>query len=107
MPGQLEFYNCLHKMDVNTGVWSELMATGPSDGGKKPAAKSGAGMVHYEGRLVLFGGCCGDIEQAIVHPGPWSQDQFTVGGTNELHVFEMEKGTCTMFVHSQCILFDL
>ena len=80
------YHDSLYQLDTDSLEWSQL----PSG----PMRKSGCGMVSYEDKLILFGGYgtpSGPIQTGAVFiensklPGR--------GWTNELHMFEIQKGT--------------
>ena len=87
-----ETYNGLHKLDTTTMRWSYINPNSPI----RPSAKTGCKMVCLPGnRLALFGGYTPKVVKKNKNP---FQKNATTGGTcNELHIFSIDKGTCTTY----------
>ena len=81
-----DFHDSLYQLDTESLEWSQL----PSG----PMRKYRCGMVSYEDKLILFGGY-GTLS-GPTQPGAEYIEDTTFPGcgwTNELHMFDVQKGT--------------
>ena len=74
----------LNQLDTQNYTWKQLSPH--INGG--PMKKSGCGMVFYQTKLVLFGGCTDVSPTGHTQPGASYMDE----RTNELHVFDLKEG---------------
>ena len=82
--GQKDYYNNLYQLDCNNFNWALLSSIG---GTNAPVAKTGCGMVYYSGKIVIFGGYCGQ-PTGPTQPGA----EYEAGKTNEIHQYNLEEG---------------
>ena len=75
----------LHQLDTRTWTWKQLSGTGPM-------RKSWCGMVAYDSKLVLFGGC--GPSSGPTQPGAEfiKRSDCNYGWTNELQIFNIQEG---------------
>ena len=74
-------HNSLFKLDLHTFQWEQVRVSNPSSG---PQRKSGSRMVSYgDNQLVVFAGSTGSDY------------------TDELHVFDLNKGECSLCTKPQ------
>ena len=91
-----KFYNSLHRLE-NVSQWLQLCPE--NEKADSPMAKSDAGMVRIGDNVLLFGGF--GIPHGPIQPGatftkaPGQSDGS--GWTNELHIFNIQNGTCAYF----------
>ena len=79
------YNDSLHQLDTDSLEWSQL----PSG----PMKKIRCGMVSYEDKLILFGGY--GTPSCPTQPGAEFVENRTTNGrgwTNELHMFDLQKG---------------
>ena len=82
---------CLYQLDPKSRKWQQLSSGGPM-------RKVGCGMVVYGRKLVLYGGY--GIPSGPTQPGAqFIEDSNGIGWTNELHMFDLEKG-----VYAFCVM---
>ena len=78
-------YNDLYCLDLNDMRWT--MCENKSDEDNTPGCKSGAGMVVWNGKLVLFGGY-GYPQKKVKDNINFRSDEIcNMGWTNDLHVY--------------------
>ena len=86
---QLDVQGTLHLLDTRSMRWKLI----PNEGG--PMKKAGCGMVIYDSKIILFGGY--GEPSGNIQPGSEfykGKDSNSANGwTNELHTFNLEKGT--------------
>ena len=77
----------LHQLDTRSWTWKQLSSAGPM-------RNQGCGMVAHDSKLVLFGGY--GVPSGPTQPGAEfvKNSKYTSGEgwTNELHVFDLNKG---------------
>lgn len=84
-------HGSLHQLDTKSWTWEELCNDGSPT--RPPMRKNGSGMVAFDSKLVLFGGCGYSAElvgaKYITEDGV-SQDGKSRLTTNELHIYDLE-----------------
>ena len=97
------YQDCLYQLDAKSKKWQQLFSSDklkkrPSGG--SPMSKDGCGMVAYGKKLVLFGGY--GVPSGATQPRAQFIENTSDAGsgwTNELHIFDLEKGVC---LHEFC-----
>ena len=91
-----KYQRSLHKLDTRSWTWKQLSSAGPM-------RKGGCGMVAHDSKLVLFGGF--GVPSGPTQPGAEfvKNSKYTSGEgwTNELYVFDLNKGM------GECILLSI
>ena len=91
----LHYYGFLHQLDTRSWTWKQLSSAAG------PMRKAGCGMVALDSKLVLFGGY-GDPSGPTQAGAEFVKgSKYTSGWTNELHVFDLNKGM------GKCILLSI
>ena len=85
------FYNSVHKLQLSTLEWKEIVKSNPARG---PLPKVGCGMVAYQQQLALIGGFS-SLPSGPLQSGAnfiRSQSNPRCGYTNEFHLLSIEEG---------------
>ena len=85
-----DYKSCLYQLNIESRKWQELSSSAG------PMRKVGCGIVAYEKKLVVFGGygypsLILATQQFVMNPIHRKDGR---GWTNELHIFDLEKGVC-------------
>ena len=82
-------HSTIHQFDTTKREWKQVRVQNPSKG---PGAKSGFGMVAYQGdKLALFAGH-GTSSGSTQHGAQFVRSSNTTGWSNELHLINLKKG---------------
>lgn len=85
------FYNSVHKLQLRSLEWKEIVESNPAD---RPQPKAGCGMVAYQQQLALIGGCSSPPSGSLQSGAKFirSQTHPWCGYINEFHLFSIEEG---------------
>ena len=84
-----QYYGSLYQLNCSNLKWRLLSRSGSSE--HSPTKKRGSGMVLFQYSLCLFGGR-GDQPTNPAQPGAEFVETAVGVYTNELHLFDLEKG---------------
>ena len=84
-------YNSVHKLQLSTLEWKEIVKSNPARG---PLPKAGCGMVAYQQQLALIGGCSRPPSGPLQSGAKFirSQSHPWLGYTNEFHLLSIKAG---------------